>query len=305
MNPSHAITVSELSKQFGTTQALRKVSFDVGPAELFGLIGPDGAGKTTLLRILVSLLKPDTGHATVLGWNTRTHYRQIRKHAGYMAGRFSLYPDLTVAENLRFYATIFNTTIAQNYHLIADIYQQLEPFSHRKAAQLSGGMKQKLALCCALIHQPKVLFLDEPTTGVDPVSRNEFWTMLTRLKSFGITIMVSTPYMDEAARCDTIALMQHGKMYEVNSPQHIIRAFSKPLWAVQADNIPLLIKTLRSAPWHHAVFPFGETVHLSTAYDVPQQTIAKFLQQHLMVGSLQKITPGIEDCFMDFALTDH
>jgi ABC-2 type transport system ATP-binding protein len=305
MTPSLAISVSGISKQFGTTRALQNISFEVPSGQLFGLIGPDGAGKTTLLRILVSLLKPDAGQATVLGWDTRAQYRQIRKHAGYMAGRFSLYPDLTVAENLRFYAAVFNTTVTENYYLIADIYQQIEPFSHRKAAQLSGGMKQKLALCCALIHKPQVLFLDEPTTGVDPVSRNEFWDMLARLKSFGITIVVSTPYMDEAARCDTVALMQHGKIYEVNSPANIIRNFHKPLWSLTANHTPALIKALRSAPWQVSAFPFGDTVHLCTQPNTDRETISDFLQQQHISASLEPITPSIEDCFMDFALTDH
>ncbi|MDR0833148.1 MAG: ABC transporter ATP-binding protein [Candidatus Symbiothrix sp.] len=219
-----------INKRYGEVQALKNISFEVQACELFGLIGPDGAGKTTLFRILTSLLLADSGIAVVDGLDVRTDYKELRHHIGYMPGRFSLYPDLTVEENLNFFATLFNTTVQENYYLIKDIYQQIEPFKTRKAGKLSGGMKQKLALSCALIHKPAVLFLDEPTTGVDPVSRKEFWEMLRKLKLEGITIIVSTPYMDEANRCDRIALIQHGTIMSIDTPAHIIAQY--------ADKIP-------------------------------------------------------------------
>jgi len=194
-----SISVKNISKSFKGKTALKNISFEVNQGELFGLIGPDGAGKTTLFRILTTLLFADEGTATVAHFDVVENYKSIRNNVGYMPGKFSLYQDLTVEENLTFFATIFGTTIEENYDLIKDIYVQIEPFKTRRAGKLSGGMKQKLALCCALIHKPKVLFLDEPTTGVDPVSRKEFWEMLKRLQTKGITMLVSTPYMDEAA----------------------------------------------------------------------------------------------------------
>lgn len=294
------ISIQEISKSYGGVTALHDVSFSVREGELFGLIGPDGAGKTTLLRILVSLLKPDSGAASVLGWDTLRDYRHIRRHAGYMAGRFSLYQDLTVEENLHFYATVFGTTVKENYEIIADIYEQLAPFRKRRAVQLSGGMKQKLALCCALIHKPKVLFLDEPTTGVDPVSRREFWDMLARLKARGITIVVSTPYMDEAGLCDRVALMQQGRVLQVNSPEGIVAGYDKPLWAVQATQVPRLLADLRAAEWCHTAFPFGDSVHLATIRHIEKATLQDFLLQrgHEEVH-VEAAQPGIEDCFME------
>lgn len=298
----NTIQIERLSKGYGEVRALQEVSFSVQKGELFGLIGPDGAGKTTLLRILVSLLKPDSGQASVLGRDTVSGYRYIRSHAGYMAGRFSLYQDLSVEENLRFYATVFGTTVQENYELIADIYEQLKPFRKRRAGQLSGGMKQKLALCCALIHKPEVLFLDEPTTGVDPVSRREFWDMLGRLKARGITIVVSTPYMDEAGLCDRVALMQHGRVMQVDTPQGIVAAYDKPLWAVQARQVPRLLADLRAADWCHSAYPFGDSVHLAAKEPVEKGTIQEFLMErgHEEVR-VEATQPGIEDCFMEFA----
>ncbi len=217
--------------------AVDDVSFSVKEGELFGLIGPDGAGKSSIFRILTTLLLADSGSASVMEFDVVKDYKEIRKIVGYMPGRFSLYQDLSVEENLEFFATIFNTTIEENYNLIADIYVQLEPFKKRRAGKLSGGMKQKLALCCALIHKPKVLFLDEPTTGVDPVSRKEFWEMLKRLKEQGISILVSTPYMNEAKLCDRIALIQNGKILEIDTPQNIVDRFDNNLYAVRSDNM--------------------------------------------------------------------
>lgn len=298
----HTIQIEQLGKRYGGVQALQEATFSVREGELFGLIGPDGAGKTTLLRLLVSLLKPDSGSARVLGRDTVRDYRYIRSHAGYMAGRFSLYQDLSVEENLRFYATVFGATVQENYELIADIYEQLKPFSKRRAGQLSGGMKQKLALCCALIHKPEVIFLDEPTTGVDPVSRREFWDMLGRLKARGITIMVSTPYMDEAALCDRVALMQHGRVLQVDTPQGIVATYDKPLWAVQARQVPRLLADLRAADWCHSAYPFGDSVHLATKAQVEKAMLEDFLLQrgHEDVHA-EAAQPGIEDCFMEFA----
>ena len=210
----YSISAHHIGKSYGNVRALGDISFDVDPGEIYGIIGPDGAGKTTLFRILTTLILADAGTATVTGLDVVKDYREIRNRIGYMPGRFSLYQDLTVEENLAFFATVFHTTIEENYHLIADIYRQIEPFKHRKAGKLSGGMKQKLALSCALIHKPSVLFLDEPTTGVDPVSRKEFWEMLIKLKKQGLTILVSTPYMDEASLCDRIALIQGGRFMQ-------------------------------------------------------------------------------------------
>ena len=234
------ITVQNISKSFGKNgqqKALTDIHISVNKGELFGLIGPDGAGKTTLFRILTTLILADQGSAEVAGLDVVKDYKMLRKKLGYMPGRFSLYQDLSVAENLAFYASIFNTTIEANYHLIQDIYVQLEPFKDRRAGALSGGMKQKLALCCALIHKPEVLFLDEPTTGVDVVSRKEFWEMLGRLKMEGITIFVSTPYMDEASLCDRIALIQNGHILSENTPAELVSAFKSDLFGVKADKM--------------------------------------------------------------------
>ncbi len=303
MDGGYAIQVRELSKSYGAVKALQQIDFSVSVGELFGLIGPDGAGKTTLLRILVSLLIPDSGKAEVLGWDTVRDYRHIRRNAGYMAGRFSLYQDLSVEENLRFYATVFGTTVKENYELISDIYEQLAPFRKRRAGQLSGGMKQKLALCCALIHRPEVLFLDEPTTGVDPVSRREFWDMLARLKARGITIVVSTPYMDEASLCNRVALMQHGRILKVDSPGGIVAGYSKPLWAVQARHIPSLLADLRAAPWCHSAFPFGDSIHLATNIPMTGTQLADYLKNHGHESAIvQPVQAGIEDCFLELGM---
>ena len=239
------IKVQNISKSFKNVKALTDVSFEVKEGELFGLIGPDGAGKTTLFRILTTLLIANEGSVSVAGFDVIKDYKNIRENVGYMPGRFSLYQDLTVEENLEFFATIFGTTIQENYELIKDIYVQIEPFKTRRAGKLSGGMKQKLALSCALIHKPKVLFLDEPTTGVDPVSRKEFWEMLKRLQQKGITILVSTPYMDEAALCDRIALIQDGKILEIDTPQAIVKHYTRKIYDIGAHNMYQLIEVLK------------------------------------------------------------
>jgi ABC-2 type transport system ATP-binding protein len=297
-----AVTVKSIVKTYekGKVLALDNLSFDVEQGELFGLIGPDGAGKTSLFRILTTLLLPDSGVATVDGLNVVKDFKAIRRRVGYMPGRFSLYQDLTIEENLSFFATIFNTTIAANYDLIKDIYVQIEPFKTRPAGKLSGGMKQKLALCCALIHAPSVLFLDEPTTGVDAVSRREFWDMLNRLKTKGITIVVSTPYMDEAAMCDRVALMQNGKILDLDTPLNIIAKFGRPLWSVRASDMFKLLNDLRSADFTEGCFAFGESHHLTVKNDgVGQAAILHFLEnkKHQNIH-IQQVTPSIEDCFM-------
>jgi ABC-type multidrug transport system ATPase subunit len=278
--------------------AVDDVSFSVNEGELFGLIGPDGAGKSSIFRILTTLLLADSGNASVMELDVVNDYKEIRKIVGYMPGRFSLYQDLTVEENIEFFATIFNTTIKANYNLIADIYIQLEPFKKRRAGKLSGGMKQKLALCCALIHKPKVLFLDEPTTGVDPVSRKEFWEMLKRLKEQGISILVSTPYMDEAKLCDRIALIQNGKILEIDTPQNIVDRFDKNLYAVRSDNMFTLLKDLRNFPKTDSCFAFGDKHHLVLKENnIDLNELRAYLQNQTNL-EINKIEPGIEDCFM-------
>ncbi|MEL6867346.1 MAG: ABC transporter ATP-binding protein, partial [Bacteroidota bacterium] len=274
------VLVQNVSKSFdgGKVQVLSDVSFSVDKGEMFGLIGPDGAGKTTLFRILTTLLLPDKGSATVNQSDVVKDYKAIRSKVGYMTGKFSLYQDLSVEENLHFFAAIFNTTVEENYNLIEDIYVQLAPFKTRKAGNLSGGMKQKLALCCALINRPKVLFLDEPTTGVDAVSRKEFWEMLKRLKKEEITILVSTPYMDEAKLCERIALMQKGKVLSIDTPENIIQSYPDQLYAIRAQNMSLLLQELRQHPTIKSAFSFGEYHHI-TFHDPrkDQQRLTDFL----------------------------
>jgi len=298
-----SITVSHISKSYDKVQALKDITFDVKEGELFGLIGPDGAGKTTLFRILTTLLFANEGKATVAGYDVVDQYKEIRNHVGYMPGKFSLYQDLTVEENLEFFATIFGTTIQENYDLIKEIYVQIEPFKNRRAGKLSGGMKQKLALSCALIHKPKVLFLDEPTTGVDPVSRKEFWEMLKRLQKKGITILVSTPYMDEAALCDRIALIQDGKILEIDTPEAIVKHYDKTIYDVSADNMYQLILNLNAYKHNHSVYPFGEFVHYTdTRDDFNPKELETYLKEkgHQNI-IIQPTTTTIEDTFMELA----
>lgn len=298
-----SIAITNISKFYGKVKALENVSFEVGSGELFGLIGPDGAGKTTLFRILTTLLIADEGKATVAGYDVVKDYKYIRNHVGYMPGRFSLYQDLTVEENLNFFATIFGTTIEENYDLIKDIYVQIEPFKDRRAGKLSGGMKQKLALSCALIHKPKVLFLDEPTTGVDPVSRKEFWDMLKRLQQKDITILVSTPYMDEAALCDRIALVQDGKILQIDTPGAIVKHYPKSIFNVGANNMYQLIESLKAYEYSHSVFPFGEFVHYTDSRpDFDPTTLQGYLEsQDLSEIHIEKTRATIEDTFMELA----
>lgn len=298
--PKYAIEINNITKSYGEVLAVSGINLNIEKGELFGLIGPDGGGKTTLFQILTSLLIPDMGQATVEGMDTVKDYKQLRKMIGYMPGRFSLYPDLSVQENLKFFATIFNTTIEENYHLIEDIYVQLEPFKSRRADKLSGGMKQKLALCCALIHEPVVLFLDEPTTGVDAVSRDEFWAMLRRLKQKGITILVSTPYMDEASQCERIALIQDGHILQVNTPHAVTSGFDKKLFAVRSDDTYKLLLDLRTLPFTDSTEPFGEYMHITTAPDVTAEYIANELNARGHVAVEVKPTSAtVEDVFLD------
>lgn len=294
------VTVRDITKRYGKVEALRGLSFDVEEGEIYGIIGPDGAGKTSLFRILTTLLLADEGTATVDGLDVVRDYKAIRQRIGYMPGRFSLYQDLSVEENLEFFATIFGTSIQENYHLVEDIYRQIEPFRQRKAGKLSGGMKQKLALSCALIHAPRVLFLDEPTTGVDPVSRQEFWEMLKRLKlRHGITVIVSTPYMDEARLCDRIALIQDGRFLRVDTPQAIVSSYAETLWAVSSNQMHRLLGDLRQYPDVKTTFSFGETFHVTVTPGCSIDALAGYLsgQGHEDVR-ISPIQATIEDCFM-------
>jgi len=293
-----SINIKNLSKSYGDTRAVQNLSLEVKKGELFGLIGPDGAGKTTVFRMLTTLLLPDEGTATIEGWDIVHEYKQIRNCVGYMPGRFSLYQDLTVQENLQFFATVFGTTIEQNYPLIKDIYEQIKPFCNRRAGKLSGGMKQKLALCCALIHKPKVLFLDEPTTGVDVVSRKEFWQMLAKLKEQGISILVSTPYMDEASLCDRIALMQAGKVLSTSTPAQIIADYPTTLYAVKAADLYALLQHLRQKPEIDSCYPFGEYLHLTLKEDTNITLFQQQLKTTFPHLDWQPITPTIEDSFI-------
>ncbi|MCL9805890.1 ABC transporter ATP-binding protein [Flavobacterium amniphilum] len=281
--------------------AVDSVSFSVNEGEIFGIIGPDGAGKTSLFRMLTTLLLPDSGKATVDGFDIVKDYKKIRNNVGYMPGRFSLYQDMTIEENLTFFATVFGTTIEENYNLIEDIYKQIEKFKTRRAGKLSGGMKQKLALCCALIHKPTVLFLDEPTTGVDPVSRKEFWEMLKRLKEQNITILVSTPYMDEATLCDRIALMQEGKIMSVDTPKNIMASYPQQLYSVKASDMYGMLKSLKK--WHSILssYTFGEYAHVSVRNESDNtiNEIMKYLQEQGHTAIEVKPTEAtIEDSFI-------
>jgi drug efflux transport system ATP-binding protein len=304
-NTGPAVVAEHLAKRFDDTAALDDVSLTIERGELFGVIGPDGAGKTTLFRILTTLLVPDAGSARVLGVDVVSGLWELRRRVGYMPGRFSLYPDLSVRENLRFFASVFGTTIEREYDHIKPIYSQLEPFNDRRAAALSGGMKQKLALCCALVHRPEILFLDEPTTGVDAVSRREFWELLARLRTGGLTIVVSTPYMDEANRCGRVALVQQGRVLTVDTPHAITAAFGRPLLAVRASNRYAALRALDEYPDAERSYPFGDVLHLvDRRSGVPSNELARdaaaFLHQHgIADAEVSEAAPTIEDAFID------
>ena len=299
-NSSKIIIVDKVSKSYTVgkkkTIALDQISFEVEPGTLFGLIGPDGAGKTSLFRILTSLLLPDEGNVMVDGLDVITEYKILRQRIGYMPGKFSLYTDLTIQENIEFFASLFGTSFEANYDLIKDLYIQIEPFKDRRAGKLSGGMKQKLALCCALIHRPSILFLDEPTTGVDAVSRKEFWEILQLLKAEGITIIVSTPYMDEANLCDKVALIQGGKILQIDSPKHIVENFSKPIYAVKATNMIPLLKVLEKHPGIENAYPFGEFHHIVLENNTKETPVLDGID-------INRIVPNIEDVVIDLMRT--
>lgn len=287
------VVVDNVIKSYGKVEALRGVSFSVESGEIFGIIGADGAGKSSLFRILTTLLLADSGSATVDGYDVVKDYTKIRERVGYMPGRFSLYQDMSVEENLKFFASVFRTTVEENYHLIKDIYVQIEPFSKRRAGKLSGGMKQKLALCCALIHRPTILFLDEPTTGVDPVSRREFWQILHRLKQLGITILVSTPYMDEATLCDRIALIDNGAFLTINTPAGIRAGFSDKLYSVSGGNVAKLLKAVRGDRAVKSCYPFGEVLHVTMS----EEGVEDLSRLHPGI-IVNEIEATIEDCFL-------
>lgn len=295
------ISIQNINKSYGDIKAVNDISLEIQKGELFGLIGPDGAGKSTLMRILMTLLVPDKGNATMAGLDVVKDFKKIRRMVGYMPGRFSLYQDLTVEENLNFFATVFNTTVAENYELIRDIYVQIEPFKKRLAGKLSGGMKQKLALSCALIHKPEILVLDEPTTGVDAVSRKEFWEMLKNLQHKGITILVSTPYMDEATLCNRVALMQKGKVLDVDTPQKLVENYDRKLYAIRSDDMHRLILDLRSYEKTDSAFAFGQYLHVTGKEDeVETVEFEKYLldKGHTNLQVFD-ISPTIEDVFMN------
>lgn len=305
------VSVSNISKNYGKTTALKDISFDVEKGEIFGLIGPDGAGKTTIFRILTTLILADSGTAVVDGSDVVQQYKEIRKKVGYMPGRFSLYKDLTVEENLNVFATLFGTTIEENYHLIEAIYSQIEPFKNRKSGDLSGGMKQKLALSCALIHEPVILFLDEPTTGVDPVSRKELWEVLKGLKKEGVTIVISTPYMDEASLCDRVALMQNGAFMQIDSPENVMASFKKQLWSVRSKDMYRLLKDLRQNSQIESSYSFGDAHHVIPNFD-SEKSVAIYHEENLKEFLVKRghidieilpIRAGIEDCFMQLTET--
>lgn len=294
------VKVNNLHKSYGKVKAIQDINFEVEESEIFGLIGPDGAGKTTIFRILTSLILPEKGSAQILDYDVVKNYKKIRQIIGYMPGRFSLYQDLTVEENLNFFASVFGTTIEENYDLIKDIYVQIEPFKKRRVGALSGGMKQKLALSCALIHKPEILILDEPTTGVDAVSRKEFWEMLRKLKDKNITILVSTPYMDEASLCDRVALIQSGKIMQIDTPVRIVEKFGKELYSVRTDNIYKLLQSLRNYEHTNSVFPFGQYLHFTSLEPSADVDVLNWYlrnEGHKNI-EIQKIKPNIEDCFM-------
>ncbi len=298
---NYSIKISNVSKSYGDVSAIKNISFNVKKTEIFGLIGPDGAGKSTLIRILTTLLLPKTGNINLENLDIVKDFKKIRHIIGYMPGKFSLYQDLTVEENLNFFATVFGTTIKENYELIKDIYSQIEPFKNRKAGDLSGGMKQKLALSCALIHKPKVLFLDEPTTGVDAVSRKEFWEMLKKLQKKGITILVSTPYMDEASLCDRVALIQNGEIMSIDTPENITNQFNKTLYSIKTENKYQLLQDLKNYKNQNSVNAFGQFIHYTDKLEkLKIDDIKDYLKEKKHTNiEVKIIKANIEDCFIE------
>lgn len=295
------VSVRNVSMSYGRVRALDGVSLEVEGGTVFGIIGPDGAGKTTLFRIMTTLLLPGSGEVRVCGCDVRKDFMEIRRMIGYMPGHFSLYQDLTVEENLSLFAAVFNTSIQENYHLVAEIYSQLEPFRKRRAGKLSGGMKQKLALCCAMIHKPRVLFLDEPTTGVDPVSRKEFWQMLARLKAQGITIVVSTPYMDEASKCDVISLMKDGRFFMTDTPEAIVKGFGKRMYELDVQgSIVRALDDVASVQGVESCSPFGDRIHIVSPSLGREELSGRLSAIGYDTSSLREAEPTVEDCFIEF-----
>ena len=298
-----AVIIESINKTYSDKiKALKNISFDVQEGEIFGLVGPDGAGKSTLFNIMTTLLFADSGSVKLLGYDVEEDYLKVRQIIGYLPGVFSLYPDLTVEENLRFFAVMYKSSLKENMELIRPIWKQLEPFKKRKAGKLSGGMKQKLALCCALIHKPKLLFLDEPTTGVDPVSRKEFWEILKSIQQQGITVIVSTPYMDEATRCDRIGLIQSGEIIKIDTPSNIIHDFKGELYNIHTNTIFLLLQAMEHCPVKSIYYPYGEYLHV-IFYDSSERTLPEFTrfldERNLNYSDINRITPSIEDCFIE------
>lgn len=293
------IETENISKTFGKTEVLKQVSFSVEKGELFGLIGPDGAGKSTLFNILVTLLNPNGGSARIYGYDLLTQYKEIRKIIGYLPGQFSLYKDLSCLENLEFFATLYGESIEKNYELIRPIWEQLLPFKDRAAADLSGGMKQKLALCCALVHRPVILVLDEPTTGVDPVSRREFWEILQTLNQEDITVLVSTSYMDEASLCNRIGLIQDGTLLNVNTPLQILSEFKGNLVAVSTEEVYKFLLVLNEENWIDNAYASGQQVNVVLD---DAEKVARFKQYipslHIPYTDIKEISPNTEDCFI-------
>jgi ABC-type multidrug transport system ATPase subunit len=294
------VTFENINKSYNGIEAVRDINFEVDKGELFGLIGPDGAGKTTIFQMLTTVLLPDSGTITFDGKNVVDEYKYVRKSVGYMPGKFALYQDLSVTENLEFFATIFGTTIEANYEIIKDIYQQLEPFGHRRAGALSGGMKQKLALSCALIHKPLVLVLDEPTFGVDAVSRAEFWDMLKSLKQRGVTILVSTPYMDEALLCDRVALIQKGTILKIDTPQNIEEQFERNLYKVRTEKVYPVLQFLRNDLGLEHSYTFGQEIHIYSDEVLDLDEVRAKIEASCHVDfTVEEGKANIEDCFMD------
>lgn len=301
------VTVKELSKKYDKTIALSNLSFQVKEGEIFGIIGPDGAGKSTLFNILATLIMPTDGVVTILEKDIIKDYKQIRKEIGYLPGSFSLYPDLTVQENLTFFATMYGSGIKENLPMVMPIWRQISPFKNREAGKLSGGMKQKLALCCALIHRPKLLLLDEPTTGVDPVSRKEFWDLLDRIKEYNVTVIVSTPYMDEVTRCDQVALMQEGRFITIDTPKQIVKQYKGSLFALKTEHLFRLLEIMPLFELKCSYYPYGEYLHISFYHDLEQTTdhFLKFLKIHqISYENFERIDPLLEDCFIELIKED-
>lgn len=297
-----AIIIEHLFKNYGTVAALNDIALTAEKGKISGFLGPDGSGKTTLFKILATLILPDNGKVFINGFNVSADYKKIRNIIGYMPEKFSLYQDLSVEENLTFFADIFGTSIKENYGIVKDIYSHIEPFKDRLAGRLSGGMKQKLALSCALIHKPEILLLDEPTTGVDPVSRKEFWEILKKLAGRGITILVSTPYMDEARLCDKTAFILNGKLLINDTPENILKKYKKKIYAVKTSNFHKTIGDLKKYRETLKVYPFGEHLRLILKNNYAPADLIKYLQsENNEEIEVLSVEPEIEDCFMELA----